>query len=703
MHEPADVAVPRLLSPAGLTVAAVIVAATLFTAIPSTATGGALWAALDVVMTALPPALGWMAAALGFGRLLLMRTRFANRFTLLLPVGVATLMWLDNVFGRLGPLTNPIVAWLVLIVGWAIFLQYVVRAILQARDHGLKIRWPMTSAALLPAVVVIALAACSAPGVLWLTEFAGYDALAYHLQLPKEWLALGAITPVEHNVYSALPSGVEGAYLHLGVLMNGVAAAGPACQWLHVLMTFGVAIMLGRLTRSILGAPFGVLAAGLFLATPWTIIVGSLAYNEMAALLMLMGMIALLDELAESPICTTSLIAWLAAASMMSKMSSVGLIVLPICTCLAWALIRGHRRSLAGAMAAGIGTGLIGLAPWLVGNAMVLGQPVFPFGTSLFGSAHWTAEQVANWNAGHVGGLSIGERMSAAWHQLFWYGIGPAPSTEPWRAQWTILPWLAIAAGCVAGGLSRHRAWTIRPIVILLLQFAFWLFMTHVKSRFMIPAGPVACLLIAIACEAIVSRLRARAQTSRTRPNTGTIIVMVVILIWSAMPIAIFRHEGARNGAADPLRGVGMTKVFSGDAGADPEQRAIARTRLPSAYINEVFTDDEHVLLIGHAAPLYMRNDRVTYTTVWDRGPMSRLLNSQVRRNSPLRDEDIRAALLGDGFTHALVQYPMLARWHSSGWSDASLEPARLRVLFDAIAQPVVAYDEGSVLYAIRR
>ena len=53
-----------------------------------------------------------------------------------------------------------------------------------------------------PAVAVLLVAACSAPGWLWASEFGGYDALSYHLQLPKEWLHLKKITTLDHNVYS---------------------------------------------------------------------------------------------------------------------------------------------------------------------------------------------------------------------------------------------------------------------------------------------------------------------------------------------------------------------------------------------------------------------------------------------------------------------------------------------------------------------
>ncbi|MEZ6319149.1 MAG: hypothetical protein R3B49_10435 [Phycisphaerales bacterium] len=59
--------------------------------------------------------------------------------------------------------------------------------------------------------------ACASPaGWLWDSEFGGFDALAYHLELPQEWMQrAGRVWPVDHNVYSYLPSYVEAAYVQV--------------------------------------------------------------------------------------------------------------------------------------------------------------------------------------------------------------------------------------------------------------------------------------------------------------------------------------------------------------------------------------------------------------------------------------------------------------------------------------------------------
>ena len=52
----------------------------------------------------------------------------------------------------------------------------------------------------------------------------GYDVVEYHLQVPREWLELGRITPLHHNVFSFFPFNVEDSQITL-LAMN--LHAGP--------------------------------------------------------------------------------------------------------------------------------------------------------------------------------------------------------------------------------------------------------------------------------------------------------------------------------------------------------------------------------------------------------------------------------------------------------------------------------------------
>ena len=105
----------------------------------------------------------------------------------------------------------------------------------------------MLAAALVPA------------GYLWSTEFGAYDALSYHLQSPREWLASGAMRPLPHLAYAGLPSFVEGAFMHLMALRADAREAAIACQLLHACMALTAAATLREAVRVpvLTGLPFG--------------------------------------------------------------------------------------------------------------------------------------------------------------------------------------------------------------------------------------------------------------------------------------------------------------------------------------------------------------------------------------------------------------------------------------------------------------
>ncbi len=185
----------------------------------STALADAAW----VLLTSGPWAAGWIVAAAGMGRPLRWLLLGAGPCPAVVQIGlgVAAMMTLDAALGSLGLLQwgGSIGAWALIAAGFALLLPQV---------RGLARGWPappLLAWTAAPAVAVLLLAACSAPGWLWSSEFGGYDAMSYHLQLPGEWLALGRIAPLDHNVYSYLPGYVEAAYYHLAVLIgDGLSA-----------------------------------------------------------------------------------------------------------------------------------------------------------------------------------------------------------------------------------------------------------------------------------------------------------------------------------------------------------------------------------------------------------------------------------------------------------------------------------------------
>jgi hypothetical protein len=557
-------------------------------------------------------------------------------------------------------------AWMLILAGFALL-------IVQLRREGPpRPALPWTAWTAAPAAAVLVAAACSAPGWLWSSEFGGYDALSYHLQLPKEWLALGAITPLEHNVYSFLPGYVEAAYHHLAVLMGDGLRAVYACQLLHAALTVACAAIAGLVAARAAGPATGGLASAIFLGTPWAVVVGSLAYNEMAAALMLAGGLLVLgiDDL--SPRGRGALIGVLAAAACGAKLTAAGFVAAPLALLLAWDTPPRRWPVVAGAAAA---AGGIVLAPWLLRNAAHCGNPVFPFATGLLGAAHWTAEQVEAWRHGHQ--PDHGSRLGALWAQVLRYGIGPSPGPgEPWLPQWSLLPWLAL--GGLAAGPRRASG---RLAAVIAVQAAFWLAMTHLKSRFMVPALVPLSIAAALGAGAVAARLRHRAVTA---------CLAAAMIAWCLLPVALFLRE--RGGAPGAM--IGWADVLAGDGGAAGLRGELAR-EIPAVYVNTVLPPGARTLLVGDAAPLYYRGS-ITYQTTWDRGPMS-----EVMRAAPGDPQDWAGALRRRGFTHVLVEPSMLARWAAEGWNDPLLTPERVLGAMERGAVLEHAFPSGTRLYRL--
>ncbi|TVQ54413.1 MAG: hypothetical protein EA377_05465 [Phycisphaerales bacterium] len=664
------------------------------------------------------PAL-WFAAAYGYGGLVASRlqeftpsTPANAKFDHLaaMAIGVAILLALSHLLARLGAfqLFGTLLAWLILLVGIVLAAFWLRRAsvsdpapipdptLLNPHPPLFSPRHALLLAA--PALTVLVVASLSAPGLLWSTEFSGYDVLSYHLQLPAEWLDRGRMMPLEHNVYSFFPGFMEAAYYHLAVLRGDAVTAAVSAQLLHAGMALLAAIMTGRaahasLTGTTLGEahwqadPTALMIAGvLVIGTPWVLVTGSLAYNEMSVVLMMATGLFLLARPAREMAAWKigAIIGLIAAVAVGAKLTAIGFVAAPLGVLLLWQLPRAawFKAVLAGSI-----VGLIVLCPWLIDNAQQSGNPVFPFATDSLGLAHWSEEQARTWNEAHQITAPIGERMMHAWNEFGRFGIGGPPiENEPWKPQWLILPWLALAGGILFAIKNGSRR-TAQLTIIVLIQLIFWIGFTHIKSRFMLPAVVPLSILTTLGVVALIGAARPAIRT------TLRFVIAALLLLWCLPSVLILAKE---SGGA-PAAYLGMTDVLTGEALSDAQRRELGRSAVPSIYLNHLLPDDAHVLLIGQAAPFYLRGS-FTYTTVWDRGPLEELA-----RTSPNEPDRWFRALREMGYTHVYVDRTMLRVWHRSGWLAESLEPDHLLEVLETHLNLIQNWPAGSRLYRINQ
>ncbi len=672
---------------------------------------------------------GWMPAAyllgaIGWGVIARPWTRsLPHANALNAAVGLALTLTATHALGALG-LLNTATAWT--ITGGGLALLVLANRRWKPSLPGLALT-PLnrTIAALASVgVAVMLVAAVSPPGALWDSEFGGYDSLSYHLQLPAEWLEVGRITPLEHNVYSFLPGYYEAAVLHLAHLANAPALtdrglsgllAGHAAPLMGAhLLAFGLTLLAAWWTGAfagVLAARAGIdtagstsaafLAGAIVLLTPWTQVVGSLAYNEPGVLAL--GAAGLLAAAVPGlgPVRRATLVALLIGAAAGCKPTAIlflapgaGVFMAMSTPARAWAVM----------FSVGAAVGLLTLAPWLVRNAAFSGNPVFPHANALLTHAHWTPDQSARYAAGHAFDGTLAQRLAT----LILPAAEPgAPAVVRWRGltnpQWALTPLLTLIALPLLFARRPFRPIAVALTMALGAGLLAWYAFTHLQSRFLIPLLPLMAATVGL-IGPTSTRPHEEAEPSSTRPLLPSPppslrrsvasflrrflppLALAASAVWSVANLASQRN-------ADPhaLLTLGPG-VFTGDLPIENLGGMVI-----SAGVNETAPASEPLLLVGDATPIYLRRP-VVYATVWDTHPLADAM--RVRPNEPAA---WTAELHARGLRWALVSFPELDRLAASGWNDPALTPDAVAAWTDTLGHPVRVWpDQGRALFRLR-
>lgn len=535
--------------------------------------------------------------------------------------------------------------------------------------------------AMLLAVVIMLVAACSPPGGLggmeynglWASEFGGFDAVSYHLPLVQEWLAGGTLRPVEHSVYSFLPGYVEAAFLHLGVmtgagggkqgLLDNDGTGLLTCQMLHaglgILTGFG-ASRLAKAWASDLGPSASVaarFASTLALATPWTVVVGSLAYNELGVTALAAPVLLAASDDRLSPWKRGFLAGLLMGAATSVKPPAFFLLGAPVAVLL-FASIPAKRWP--AVLGAGCAAGLLVMSPWLIRNQIACGNPVFPYASTFFGTAHWTTDMVARYAAAHHESAPILDRIGLAFFK-------PASGQHRglFHPQWALFFPIVAVGGVLAIRAAATRTLAARLAAGLGLALVLWLMLTHVQSRFLLPLLVPGAALAALG----LASLRIPASGVRTA-------ALLLGLVQAGALTAIYstQRDGQpgrdltfmpADAAGESLR-ASLAKASSGE-----RVQFFTTQASPLLYCNLALPPGSTVYLLGDATPLYYTVP-IVYSIVYDRWPLAQAMDEFPGPATQQGGLWIQA-LRRRGITHVLVNLPEIARYRASGYSDPRL------------------------------
>lgn len=559
-------------------------------------------------------------------------------------------------------------------------------------------------------------ASTSTPGALWRSEFGGFDALSYHLQLPQEWILNGRVSPLQNNVYSYLPSYLESAFTHLAVLWPQTAAAPKplfdgggipifTAQFLHALIAVIAAVQCGSVARAValragghrcntdVAAWVATLAV---LATPWTIVTGSLAYNDMGVVLMFASAVLVSLETSTAPLRRTIAAAIIIGAACGIKPTALLFAGIPTGIVLLATFPR-ERWLKHAVLCTSVGSvvGLLMLAPWMARNYHASGNPMFPFAASIFahqdGSmGHWNAEQVARFAQSHHFDGSLLDRARLT---ILPDPHDPAGKTHRGLAhpQWGIT---ALAGVCICFGLLlwttrgasktlQSRATILMLCVVLCLQLLLWLFTTHIQSRFLIP-----CLLPLAVAWSVAAGL-----FFHSRPLVATLT-----------PIVLFASNALLALPTMGLTSAGLLFLPTHIAGDAALQKNIDRKDWsPQQVVNLILTPSDRVLLLGDTAPLYFDPQRISYATTWDKNPFVTTLGVAASQTPTLPPPDKWSTELKRvGYTHILINFAELNRLQVSGFVDPSLNPKQIAAWAQSMEVVQAWPQTGQVLIKLR-
>jgi hypothetical protein len=515
--------------------------------------------------------------------------------------------------------------------------------------------------AAIPGVAVLLVAAASPPGWLWASEGLGYDTRSYHAQLPAEWLAMGRLWPVEHNVYAFLPGYMEAGFYHLAAIVGTHPAAGSGVglmsfQCLSAVVTVLAVVLLGRVCWLVVPqeahkATGGVATAvaALVLATPWIFVTGSLAYNEPAVLALGAGAVLAALSVTRSHAARWGLAAFLVGSACGAKPTAL-FMVGPVVGAVLVATT--PARSLVKAAVLGAGVGLATLLPWLVRNEMAAGNPVFPQLAGVFGPGHWTAEQHARWASGHAFGGSVFDRVRLLFLPdsggPFLGGTSMRGLLHP---QWGLLGAACVLAACAAPFVRRHAV-VVALAAGLLIQLLAWLWLTHLQSRFLMPIVLAGAPLIVV----VLARFGGR----------GVWVAVGLALAQGAWGVWSYSGEGRGRPGLAIAPGVA---VFTGELAPEESPQGAVNFGLGGAR--------GRVLLVGDGAPLYYLGGPA-YTTTWDAGLLLEALEA-----SPGDAAAQAAALRAAGVRWVIIDEMELSRLRESGWLHGALTPRAVGELAD--------------------
>ncbi len=515
-----------------------------------------------------------------------------------------------------------------------------------------------------PFAALTLLVAMVPPGVLWVEEGGGYDALEYHLQMPREHFEAGRIEYAEHNVYANFPANAEMLYLLAMVVEGGPLAGVTAAKLINAWMAFltvGAAWLAGREAGPTTGLCTGLLAA----TAGWLFYLSGVAYAENTMLFFAMLSAAAMVRASKAEGGTE--LRWIIIAGLLAgfsagcKYTALVLIVMP----LGLAILVGRWSSQPRRVTAFVLfslAGVVSFAPWMLKNLAFTGNPVFPLAGSVFDSfpAGWSAELAEHFARSHApspdeSALSV--RAGAMWSKVIAdrsQRFGPAV-------------FLLAVVGLVA---NRRRRLVLQFGLVLLVQMVLWMGLTHLYARFAV------VLLVPL----VILGGRFMGELSTPVQKMGLVVLLGGGLWNLNFAVDIYRQHLYAAGRRICIEGA--PELFTNGQVPFTEHLGVINHELP---------EGSKVLLIGEARAFYFLGD-VDYCVVFNRSPFVEAVEAADDLSA------VGAWLTAKGYTHVYVCQSEIERLRRSRYGFPAVVTRELfdRLISAGLLQPVRVFSTGT-------
>lgn len=475
-----------------------------------------------------------------------------------------------------------------------------------------------------------------------------YDVREYHLQGPKQWWLSGQLNFLPENIYANMPMAAE---IHTTGAMQiaGIFLPTGDAWWTGMLAGKVIIATSLLLMALIVGGVLRILTQDTKKDSRWisnwgrVFVIGFPALFEEATL----GLIepALACFLAWGLLAWTATMRWgsevenslerpAAVSLILSLFFAAGgaigckytavIMVFPILFALGWIAIKegSYRKEIEwmSPLVVVCAMLLFFLAGggWLVKNAILAGNPVYPLAAQYLGGATMTPDKIQQWNEAHkVPGYEIGQ-VFAALADVSWR----------WRLQgWVLLP-LAVTA--VFTSARTREVWGL--LVMIFAVFILWWGITHRVDRFLSPLIPLVAVVAGLGLQ--------RLLVFFPRKHLAFVVTLMVgmNLVYVAGPAI-----------GDSRLAVDLSYLRLDDS----SESSVSRLPDHVVWANKNLDSSSRLLIVGDAAVVDYEMP-IAYSTTFDTSPVVELLTTD--------QPEIQTRFAESGFTHVLVAWGEIDR-----------------------------------------